>query len=485
MAENLRKIDQAQALLYHARGATPFCSENGEPYASVSSSTDSRRVFPIRSAAFRDWLTANFYKEYEAAPSSDALRVALRTLEARARYGDSPAQKVNHRLSFEGDPFLPSRIILDLANPAGEVLEITSRGFTVTDNFRHAFRQSNSTLSLPRPTESPDGSQKPLATLRTLLNVPREDDWSRCLAWLAAALRPTGPYPVLVLTGPVGSGKSVLARALRALIDPSTAPIHRLPEHDREVLQLAFHNWILVFDLVHRVPSKISEALCAISSGDALDITQLDLRDPLAVQVARPMILIAPHDETQRAWTPPRTLATRTLTIDLPYIALPRPEAAIWSEFEALRPAMVAALADAVATALHRIRDIDLGNLARLPDCATWAAAAAPALGLDEAAIVHAFADPDSVWTGSDPLREAIHALLRKSAWTGEATDLLNQLRATVPLAALPSTPKGLSQVLPGIPGIRVARNRDQQGRCILTLTRVLDGSQKIAGVNP
>ena len=84
-----------------------------------------------------------------------------------------------------------------------------------------------------------------------------------------------------------------------------------------------------------------------------------------------------------------------------------------------LRAPVLAALADAVSSALLRIRDIDLGNIARFPDCAAWAAAAAPVLGLDAAAITEAVANPDSVWIGSDPLRDTLYALLRPNpAWS-------------------------------------------------------------------
>ena len=470
---------QAQALLHQARDASPFCSKDGQPCASFSGSVEHRTVVPLRSAAFRDWLTSRYYNEFENAPSSAAFRAAIRTLEARARYGDFPVQQVTQRLAFEGDPYLPSKIVLDLANAEGEVLEITSRGWSTRNNLKTAFRKSTSALPLPQPATS----NKPPAALHEWSNLFHlsAPQYATALAWLTAALRPTGPYPILVLNGPAGSGKSVLARALRSLIDPSAAPLHRLPARDRELLQLAFQNWVLVLDMVHRVPYKLSEALCAISSGDALEITQTDFRDPLIFQVARPMILVAPHDETQRAWTPPRTLTNRTLIIQLEHIARPRPEAAIWSAFESLHPAALAALSDAVATALYRIRDIDLGNVPRFPDCAIWTAAAAPALGLDEAAVINAFADPKCVWAGSNPLREALQAVLATSGtWTGEATDLLKELRERVPLAALPSTPKGLSQALPNIAGIHIIRTRGRTGR-ILEITKVVDASQKKA----
>jgi hypothetical protein len=470
--------DQPKALLELAHTASPFCSNDGQACASLPLSVEHRTVVPLRSAAFRDWLTSEFYKQHSTAPSLQAFRAALRTLEAQARYGEFPAQPVKQRLGFEGDPYFPSKIVLDLANASGDILEITSRGWQTRNNLKTAFRQSTSTLALPAPSHQQPATNN--QQLRDLLNLPT-NAWNRVLAWLTAALRPTGPYPILVLNGPAGSGKSVLARILRTLIDPSTAPAHRLPARDRDLCQLALHNWILIFDQVHRVPNKISETLCALSSGDAIEIAQSDLRDPLVFEVARPIILVAPHDETQRAWTPPRTLANRTVTVHLDRIARPRPEAAIWSAFNTLHPQALATLSDAVATALARIRDIDLGNVSRFPDSATWTSAAAPSLGLEEADVIRAFTDENVMWSGGDPLREAVHALLETtSSWTGEATDLLNQLRTTVPLAALPSTSKGLSQVLANVAGIHLTRTRDSDTRR-LTITRIHDASQKTA----
>jgi len=477
MPKHIHLADHADALLYHARSATPFLSQGGQPCASVpANNIDSRRVLPLRSADFRDWLTANFYSEFETAPSSLALRTVLRTLEARAQSGDSPAQKVDRRLGFEGDPYAPSKIFLDLANTEGEILEITSRGWTVTNNLRRTFRQSPGSLPLPTPQFSANPQSQipnPLQTLAALFKLSRSAE-TRALFWLASALRPIGPYPILVLRGPAASGKSMLARALRALIDPSTAPLRRLPVRDRELLQLALHNWIPVFDQVHRIPIDISEALCAISSGEAIETEQPDYRDNALAEIARPIILIAPLDEAQSPWIPTRSLSNRSVTIDLTPIAAPRSEAAVWSDFEALRAPALTALADAVSSALRSIRDIDLGNVARFSDAVAWAAAAAPALGIDPAAIVEAVSDPESMWLGSDPLRDTLYALLRPNpSWSGEAAALLSELRALAPLATLPDTPKGLAEALARIPSISVSKATGHDGQRILSIVKI------------
>jgi hypothetical protein len=140
----------------------------------------------------------------------------------------------------------------------------------------------------------------------------------------------------------------------------------------------------------------------------------------------------------------------------------------------------------AVSTTLQRIRDIDVGNVARFPDSAVWAAAAAPALGLKESEIVDALANPASIWTGCDPLRESIHALLQQTGgpWTGDATTLLNQLRALAPQAALPCTAKGISQALPGVAGIHIVKSRNEHADRLVTITRIFGASSKSATGN-
>jgi energy-coupling factor transporter ATP-binding protein EcfA2 len=475
MPKRLNQSDQALALLYHARAAAPFFSHEGQPCASIPSNFDSCQILPVRSAGFRDWLTANYYSEFEAAPSALALRAALRTLEARAQYGDSPALKVDHRVSFEGDPFAPSKIFLDLANPAGEILEITSQGWAVTDNLRPSFRRFPGMLPLPSPLANPQSPiPDPLSGLAELFNLSPTAH-IRVLIWVLSALRASGPYPILVLRGPAASGKSTLARALRTLIDPSAGPLRCFPARGREVLQLALHNWILVFDQVYRIPLKISEALCAVSSGEAIETTQPDYRDNALAQIARPIILIAPSDETQPPWTPALSLSARSLAVDLAPIPNPRSEAAVWSDFEALRAPALAALADAVSSVLRNIREIDLGPIPRFPDSVVWAAAAAPVLGLQPAAIVEAVSDADSMWIGADPLRDTLYTLLGPDPyWSGDAATLLSQLRAIAPFATLPSTPKGISQALARIPGIIVSRTASG-GHRTLTLTKSPD----------
>ena len=80
-----------------------------------------------------------------------------------------------------------------------------------------------------------DGS---IDLLRPYVNLT-EPDFRLMIAWLTAALRPVGPYPVLVLNGEQASGKSTLARILRLLIDPQACPVLALPSSTQDLMATA------------------------------------------------------------------------------------------------------------------------------------------------------------------------------------------------------------------------------------------------------
>jgi hypothetical protein len=60
---------------------------------------------------------------------------------------------------------------------------------------------------LPLPVPQPGGS---IEALLPLLNLSSRNDFVLVVAWLLAALRSSGPYPVLAISGEQGSAKTVL-----------------------------------------------------------------------------------------------------------------------------------------------------------------------------------------------------------------------------------------------------------------------------------
>jgi hypothetical protein len=78
------------------------------------------------------------------------------------------------------------------------------------------------------------------------------NDFVLVVAWLLAAFRPGGPYPLLAISGEQGSAKTVLSKLLRAPVDPNVAPVRALPREERELMIAVNNGHVLV--LTQKLP---------------------------------------------------------------------------------------------------------------------------------------------------------------------------------------------------------------------------------------
>jgi hypothetical protein len=268
--------------------------------------------------------------------------------------------------------------------------------------------------------------------------MPTRGIWLRSLAWLLAAFRPNGPFPILILQGPTGSGKTFAARILRSLVDPSAAPLTPIPSSVRDLLTVARHNWVLAFDHISALSPQLTDALCRISSGLGITVREAPGPglEPFQENLRRPVLLTV----TDRFVCPP-DLAERALFVTLP--PLPHTQRLrddlLLDNFENAWPAIFGALSNALSTALARLPEtIPAGRCA---NALAWAKAASPALDCTEDEMERAFDTPPP----PHPIVEAVRALLdHRRHWTGTATELHALLEPLVTA----QTAKGVAQQL-------------------------------------
>jgi hypothetical protein len=105
-----------------------------------------------------------------------------------------------------------------LADRDWRAVEIGPHGWKVVAEPPVRFRRLAGLLPLPMP--QPGGS---LDELAACLNLQDRDDLVLVTTWVLAAVRPGGPYPLLVIAGEQGSAKTVLSKMLRALVDPNAS----------------------------------------------------------------------------------------------------------------------------------------------------------------------------------------------------------------------------------------------------------------------
>jgi hypothetical protein len=149
------------------------------------------------------------------------------------------------------------------------------------------FRRPAGMLPLPVPERG--GS---IEALRPFLNISNQNDFVLIVAWLLAPLRPTGPYPLLAISGEQGSAKTVLSKLLRALVDPNMAPVRALPREERELMIAANNGHLLAFDNVSGLSPWLSDALCRLASGGSFAVRRLYTDDEeVLFKAARPTLL--------------------------------------------------------------------------------------------------------------------------------------------------------------------------------------------------
>jgi hypothetical protein len=139
---------------------------------------------------------------------------------------------------------------IDLGDPTWRAVEITASGWRVVEKPPLKFLRSPSMRALPEPE---DGSLIE-EELWHFLNVASETDRMLIVGWIVAALRHRGPFPILVINGEAGTGKSMFSRFVRSLVDPSAAPIRAMPKDDRDLVVSASNSWVLGFDNLSSVP---------------------------------------------------------------------------------------------------------------------------------------------------------------------------------------------------------------------------------------
>jgi len=408
-------VSSTDVLLSIATAAQLFHASDGTAFADLIIDGH-RETWPLRSKRFQAWLRQQYYERTWDAPSPAALSAALNLLEAQAQF-DGPQRKVSVRLAEQD-----GLIYLDLADEFWRCVEISATGWRIAQDPAVRFRRSAGMQPLPLPVRG--GSIEALAPFA---NLTSDNNFVLVVAWLLGALRGGGPYPVLAIAGEQGSAKTVLSKFLRALIDPSVAPVRALPRDERELFIAASHSHVLAFDNLSGLPPWLSDTLCRLTSGGAFSTRRLFTdQDEILLAAARPIILNGIEDIVTRP-----DLADRAIVLMLAPIAerQRRPEHALWREFELARPHILGALLDAAAHGLKMVPKLRLKRLPRMADFTLWATACESAFrpaGTLEAAYSNNRSVAIENIVDADPVAALVREMMADRAqWTGSASDLV------------------------------------------------------------
>lgn len=414
-------------------------ANNGTIYVRVTHLDGRQAFYRARSQQLRRHLLRQYHARQKLLPMAD-LRQLVENIEAAG--SDAPTIVAATRVGRFED-----RIYLDLADDAGRVVAIGPDGWRVVNDAPVHFIRQPGMMPLPVPLRG--GNVK---DLRRHLNLVDDRQLLMILAWLVGALNPDGPFPVLAFTGEQGTGKTLIGRLLRKLIDPNEASARSSPRSEHDLAIAAEHGWAMILDNLGSMPDWLSDALCRLSTTGGYATRQLYTDDAeRRFQARRPIVLNGIEHCVNRG-----DLLDRCLLVDLPRIdkANRRPEMDILAEFDADHPRLLGALLTAVSTALRRLPVTRVGELPRMADFARWVMAAEPAFDLPGITFADAYAanvvDADAQTIESVPAGAAIWKLVSKPGYkfNKTAADLLECLPDSDRSPQFPRTPEAIARQL-------------------------------------
>lgn len=420
-ATKKRSLTISEILVEIASTAELAHDENRIGYARIEVDGH-EETWRVQSQGFRQYLSRRLYEQGGKAAYTEAMRTALDLIEAKAIH-DGQKVAVFVRVGEQ-----EGAMYLDLADEQWRVARVTTSGWKVLDRSPVWFRRSRGMLPLPMPQAS--GS---IDELRRFLNYRDDADFVLLVAWLLAALCPTGPYPILNVCGEQGSAKSTMQRLLRSLVDPNAAPLRNEPREPRDLSISASNSWVLAFDNLSNISPWLSDAFCRLSTGGGSAFRQLYSNDEEVIfDAKRPLMFNGISDIVSRG-----DLLDRCITIMLQAIppAKRRDERTLWVEFERARPRILGALLAAVAAGLtyRQSIHIDAAKKPRMLDLALWVTACERGLPWETGAFLNAYdsnrRDTNSIAIEASPIGQAVRRLMEtRCKWKGTSSQLLRAL---------------------------------------------------------
>jgi hypothetical protein len=388
-----------------------------------------RQTWPVKSKRFRaeyvrylrrrlESLSAPMITMVGSAFKKSNINTAIDDFELKA-LSSSVVREVHVRVARDGD-----HLFIDLSDPDWRAVRVTGDGWSVVDSPPVRFLRTPDMLPLSLPERG--GSIDELRQFLPGLN--EGDNFTLTVAFLLAALQPSGPYPVLVIYGQQGWAKTGLLRILRACVDPNKVMTAPLPASRRDLYVAARNVWLQTFENISRISDPMSDHLCRLATGGGERTRSLFTnKEETTFAGSRPIAMEGISSFVVRPDLLDRSII---LALEKPPSAR-KTERQLWAEFDQHKARIFGALLDMLVAGIRRVPETRLVNLPRMCDFATLCVAC----GLDrfEAAYAGNRQSAIDVMLEHDLVALAVKAFMAtRREWRGAAWQLLSELSPAI-----------------------------------------------------
>jgi len=439
---------QAEILLELAEdiGVTTLRDDMENAYVAFPEGSH-RELWPLDSSYASAWLHRLYYKEVGTPIKNDALGQALSVLTAKALFDSPEPITLATRVASHDDA-----LWYDLTHPEWKAVKVTAEGWEIVDNPPFLFYRyrHQSVQVIPEPAGD-------VRKILQYINI--KENTTLFLCAMIACFIPGIPHAIMVFHGEKGSAKTTACTLLKSLIDPSALETLTL-EKDQRSLAVSLNQHLFVpFDNISHISVETSDMLCRASTGGGIQQRKLFTNgEDYIIKIQK---CIAINGINIVATRP--DLLDRALLLELERVpANERRELSkIMAKFQEDRASILGGVLDTLSKAMAIYPTLELSNLTRMADFATWCYAIGEALGglgqtfLNEYEANQNIQNTEAI--NADAVATLIVALMNGCAvWHGRISDLRVELARIAPdygidPGLLPRQPNGLSKRLKAI----------------------------------
>jgi energy-coupling factor transporter ATP-binding protein EcfA2 len=396
-----------------------YVTENEDVYATIEYGDTTKNV-NIASKTYEQWLRSQYYILSKGTLSNSILKEVINTISAREAMGSKSKRKTYLRIGQDADS-----LYIDLMNQQQKVIKINKAGWGIVE----------SKVQFERPVISkpiiPPKNNGDLSKLRNYIPLTGES-YKLVLSFIIGCFMPDGPYPILILQGSQGSGKSTLSKLIKLIVDPSQVLIQSAPKNEKDLMIAALNNHLLVYDNLSGISSELSDAICKLSTGAGMTLRSLYTdKDATVFRAKRPQILNGIDYIATRS-----DLADRSTIVTLPKMSDDQrlDEKTFWNNFYSDLPDILGGICDVLSSILANYDSLRLTKNSRMADYVKWITAGESRLGFQNGEFYRIYeANKNEAAIEAleqDMLANSINELLKeREEISGNATTIIKLLK--------------------------------------------------------
>jgi 5S rRNA maturation endonuclease (ribonuclease M5) len=401
-------------------GARVFLDQHGIPWVTVKQE-EAFKNLKLESKAFDNYVFRLYVDKYGDAVHEETIKSLKRYLETCAK----EKRDLSNRFASS-----ETEVWIDSGNDSWDAFHVTAQGWGVEKCPSPLFYRKPHQQELPIPRRGRD-----LSALLPLLPIKRASDRLLFFVWLVTVPLAHISRPLIILTGPPGSGKTLCCEFVRSLLDPSSVGTVPLSKDHTEFVQMLNNQGMIMLDNVGTIPAWASDALCRAVDGAGVTKRKLHTDDEDITWFFRRTGIMSAIDRPVSA----TDILDRAICIEVERIPdiMRQDRGSLVKLFEEIRPELFESLLDTLSKALALKPAVRSDRLPRMGEWCLYGGAAAELLGFGRdqfiaayrckikdqseqsldwdvvALIVRSFVDREPRWEGSV---SQLHAILSETA---------------------------------------------------------------------